>query len=97
MKVSKNVLAMILVVITACVLVIAAIQFVHNPVVQNDWNGPSTINTTTPTLTLFPAQGWWTSMPTDPGVKGVPTLRSPNPTRTPVPTWTTVPHSSPTP
>lgn len=91
MKVSKNGLAVILVVITACVLVIVVIQLLHTPVMLNDWNGPSTIHTTTPTLTLFPAQGWWTSLPTDPGVKGVPTSWIPNPT------WTPRPHSSPTP
>ena len=91
MKVSKNVFAVFLVVITTCVLVIVAIQLLHTPVMLNDWNGPSTINTTTPTLTLFSAQGWWTSIPTDPGFEGIPTSWIPNPISTPPP------RSSPTP
>ena len=74
MKVSKKIIAVILVMVIACVLIVTAILLLRTPiVVQDNWNGAHPIQTTTPTLTLFPDQGWWTSMPTAPGLGGVPT------------------------
>jgi len=74
MKVSIKLLAVLLVVVIACVLIVTAILLLRTPiVVQNDWNGAHPIDTTTPTLTLFPDQGWWTAMPTAPGLGGIPT------------------------
>jgi len=83
MKVSKKLLAVLLVVVIACVLIVTTILLLRTPiVVQNDWNGAHPIDTTTPTLTLFPDQGWWTAMPTAPGLGGIPT---PTFTKTPSP------------
>jgi hypothetical protein len=74
MKVSKPFLSAILVVIIACVLVGAAIMLLRSAiVVRDDWNGVHPFQTSTPTLTLFPEQGWWTSMPTAPGLGVLPT------------------------
>jgi hypothetical protein len=74
MKVSKKILAVLLVGIIACVLIVTTILLLRTPiVVQNDWNGAHPIDTTTPTLTLFPDQGWWTAMPTAPGLGDIPT------------------------
>ena len=68
MKVSKKILAAPGGII-ACVLIVTTILLLRTPiVVQNDWNGAHPIDTTTPTLTLFPDQGWWTAMPTAPGL-----------------------------
>ena len=67
MKVSKPFLSAVLVVIIACVLVGAAIFLLRSAiVVRDDWNGVHPFQTSTPTLTLFPEQGWWVSMPTAP-------------------------------
>ena len=69
MKVSKPFLSAILVVIIACVLVGAAIMLLRSAlVVRDDWNDVHPFQTSTPTLTLFPEQGWWTSIPTAPGL-----------------------------
>ena len=69
MKVSKPFLSAILVVIIACVLVGAAIMLLRSAiVVREDWNGMHPFQTSTPTQTLFPDQGWWTSIPTAPGL-----------------------------
>ena len=74
MKVSKPFLSVILVVIIACVLVGAAIMLLRSAlVVREDWNGVHPFQTSTATLTLFPEQGWWTSMPTAPGLGIIPT------------------------
>jgi len=87
MKVSKKLLAVILVVVIACVLIVTAILLLRTPIlVQNDWIGAHPIDTTTPTLTLFLDQGWWTAMPTSPGLGGIPTptlTKSPSPQRIP--------------
>ena len=73
MKVSKPFLSAILVVIIACVLVGAAIMLLRSAlVVRDDWNGAHPFQTSTPTLTLFPEQGWWTSIPTAPGLGVLP-------------------------
>ena len=83
MKVSIKLLAVLLVVFIACVLIVTTILLLRTPIlVQNDWNGAHPIDTTTPTLTLFPDQGWWTAMPTAPGLGGIPT---PTFTKTPSP------------
>ena len=83
MKVSKKLLAVLLVMVIACVLIVTAILLLRTPiVVQSGWNGAHPIDTTTPTLTLFPDQGWWMSMPTAPGLGGIPT---PTFTKTPSP------------
>ena len=80
MKVSKPFLSAILVVIIACVLVGAAIMLLRSAlVVRDDWNGVHPFQTSTATLTLFPDQGWWTSMPTALGLGVLPT---PSPTST---------------
>ena len=69
MKISKPFLSAVLVVIIACVLVGAAIMLLRSAlVVRDDWNGAHPFQTSTPTLTLFPNQGWWTSIPTAPGL-----------------------------
>ena len=69
MKVSKPFLSAILVVIIACVLVGAAIMLLRSAlVVRDDWNGVHPFQPSTSTLTLFPDQGWWTSIPTAPGL-----------------------------
>jgi len=74
MKVSKPFLSAVLVAIIACVLVGASIMLLRSAViVRDDWSGIYPIHTTTPTLTLFPEQGWWTSMPTAPGLGVHPT------------------------
>ena len=74
MKVSKPFLSAVLVVIIACVLVGAAIMLLRSAlVVRDDWNGVHPFQTSTPTLTLFPDQGWWTSIPTAPGLGILPT------------------------
>ena len=79
MKVSKPFLSAVLVVIIACVLVGAAIMLLRSAlVVREDWNGVHPFQTSTATLTLFPIQGWWTSITTPPGL-GV--LPSPTATR----------------
>jgi hypothetical protein len=84
MKVSKQILAAILVVIIACVLVGVSILLLRSAlVVHNDWSGAHPILTSTPTLTLFPDQGWWASMPTAPGLGGVVTPATPTPNRMP--------------
>ena len=78
MKVSKPFLSAVLVVIIACVLVGAAIMLLRSAlVVREDWNGVHPFQTSTPTLTLFPDQGWWISIPTAPGLGVLPT---PSPT-----------------
>ena len=78
MKVSKPVLSAVLVAIIACVLVGASIMLLRSAViVRDDWSGIFPIHTSTPTLTLFPDQGWWTSIPTAPGLGVLPT---PSPT-----------------
>jgi len=70
-KIFKKVLPAFLLVVAACLLVVVAIQLL-TPGDGSDWAGVHTINTTTPTLTLYPDQGWWTSMPTAPAVPGIP-------------------------
>jgi len=62
-------LSAVLVVIIACVLVgrcghAAPLGLVF----REDWNGVHPFQTSTPTLTLLPNQGWWTSIPTAPGL-----------------------------
>jgi hypothetical protein len=74
MKVSKRILTGLLMVMLGCLLVVAAILLLRTPLLVPDpWSGVHPIHTTTPTLTLFPAQGWWTSLPTAPGLEGLPT------------------------
>ena len=101
MKVSKPFLSAILVVIIACVLVGAAIMLLRSAlVVRNDWNGVHPFQTSTPTLTLFPEQGWWTSMPTAPSLGILPTstatsISSPKSTSSPQVATTRQPSSTP--
>ena len=93
MKVSKPFLSAILVVIIACVLVGAAIMLLRSAiVVREDWNGVHPFQTSTATLTLFPEQGWWTSMPTAPGLGILPT---PSVTRIASPKSTSSPQGTP--
>jgi hypothetical protein len=84
MKVSKPFLSAILVVIVACVLVGAAIMLLRSAlVVRDDWNGVHPFQTSTPTLTVFPEQGWWASIPTSPGLWVTKTPATPTPKRIP--------------
>jgi len=48
----------------ALVMILAALLLVRRPIKAGDWNGAPLIETTTPTLTLPPAVGWWNDMPT---------------------------------
>ena len=73
MKITRPSLAVILVVVGSCILIGLSILFLHTPIIRdNHWIGQYPIDTTTPTLTIFPGQGWWTSMPTAPGLEGFP-------------------------
>jgi len=94
MKFSRNAFAVATLLIVSCVLVVVAIQLSNTPVVQTNWSGPATLKAVTPTPTLYPAQGWWTSMLTDPGIT-LPTKWTPKPSWTPKATWTQVPTWTP--
>ena len=82
MKVSRKFLVMIPFAVIACVLIVVAILKLREPILQNDWSGAYSIHTTTPTFALFQEQGWWTSMPTAPGLGIIPTT-TPSPTAQP--------------
>ena len=73
MKASHKILAVILVVVIACILISTTIVLLRKPIVLNDWSGEPPLNTTVPTLTL----GWWNSVTT------VPTSTSTTPTARP--------------
>jgi len=77
--VNQKIVPVILLLVIVCILVVAAILILRKPIVENPWGGVPKIETTTPTLTLFPDQGWWTDLPTPPGL-GITPSSSPSPT-----------------
>ncbi len=64
MKISKQFLGGFGVGMLTCLLIAATIMVLHKPVVvqDNGWSGAQGIATTTPTIPLFPANGWWTTL-----------------------------------
>lgn len=81
MKISRKSLSVLLYAALTITLIITAILLARTPVeIQDSWSGANALASTTPTTGLFQDKGWWTSMPTAPGLGGLPT-----PSETPTP------------
>ncbi|MGB8211980.1 MAG: hypothetical protein WCE68_00345 [Anaerolineales bacterium] len=63
MKISRNLVIVLVFLVCALLMVVAALQLTHGSG-DHHWDGLQVLNTSTPTLTLFPANGWWTTLPT---------------------------------
>jgi hypothetical protein len=70
--VKKRTMSVILFLVIVFILLVAFLLVTHKPIVDYSWKGVPAIETTTPTPTLLPDQGWWKNLPTAPGHRVIP-------------------------
>ncbi len=68
----------------AFVVILAALLFLRRPIDVKGWNGILPIETTSPTMTLLPDDGWWNDLPTSRVQRPIPASNS-RPTFSPTP------------